>query len=79
MLLFIFSLFERRYTYKLLPEWLSDKEFACQTADASSIPGLERSPRGGNGNSLILAWEIPRTEEPDMLQFTRLKKKSDTT
>ena len=30
-----------------------------------SIPGLGRSPGGGNGNLLsILAWRIPWTEEP---------------
>ena len=33
--------------------------------DTSSIPGLGRSPGGGNGNhSSILAWRIPWTEEP---------------
>ena len=33
--------------------------------DADSIPGLGRSPGGGNGNhSNILAWRIPWTEEP---------------
>ena len=36
---------------------------------ASSIPGLGRSPGGGNGNPLrILAWGIPWTEEPGGLQ-----------
>ena len=35
------------------------------TRDAGSIPGLGRSPGGGNGNhSRILAWKIPLTEEP---------------
>ena len=33
------------------------------------IPGLGRSPGGGHGNpSSILAWKIPRTEEPGWLQ-----------
>ena len=33
---------------------------AEDTGDASLIPGLERSPGGGNGNLLkYLAWEIP--------------------
>ena len=37
--------------------------------DTSSIPGLGRSPGGGHGNPLsILAWRIPRTEEPGGLQ-----------
>ena len=32
--------------------------------DPGSIPGLGRSPGGGNGNPLsVLAWRIPWTEE----------------
>ena len=39
--------------------------------DLSSIPGLGRSPGGGNGtHSSILAWRIPRTEESGGLQST---------
>ena len=35
----------------------------------SSIPGLERSLGEGNENPLsVLAWKIPRTEEPSGLQ-----------
>ena len=41
---------------------------AGDTGDAGSIPGLGRSPRGGNGKHFsILAWKIPWTdgnEEP---------------
>jgi len=34
------------------------------TRVVDSIPGLERSPGGGNGNPLhILPWEIPWTAE----------------
>jgi len=34
-----------------------------------SIPGLGRSPEGGNGNPpQYLSWEIPWTEEPGGLQ-----------
>ena len=34
-----------------------------------SIPGLGRTPGGGNGNPLkYLAWEISWTEEPGVLQ-----------
>ena len=34
-----------------------------------SIPGSGRSPGGGSGTpSNILAWEIPRAEEPGGLQ-----------
>ena len=29
-----------------------DKESACNSGDLNSIPGLGRSPGGGNGNSL---------------------------
>ena len=41
--------------------------------DVGSMPGSGRSPGGGNGNLLqysssILAWKIPRTEEPGGLQ-----------
>ena len=28
------------------------KEYACSAGDLGSIPGLERSPGGGNGNPL---------------------------
>ena len=42
---------------------------AAVNADVGSIPGLARSPGGGNGNPLhILAWRIPWTEEPGGLQ-----------
>ena len=37
------------------PQWLSGKESTCiaeATEDSGSIPGLGRSPRGGNGNPL---------------------------
>ena len=37
--------------------------------DMGSVPGLGRSPRGGQGNPpKILAWRIPWTEEPGGLQ-----------
>ena len=39
------------YTYGL-PRQLSSKELACQCRRCSSIPGLGRSPEGGNGNPL---------------------------
>ena len=38
--------------YNIIPQWLSGKESACNAGDASLIPGLERSPAGGNGNLL---------------------------
>ena len=41
---------------------------AGDAGDMGSIPGLGRSPGGGNGNPLsISAWEIPWTEEPGRL------------
>ena len=33
-----------------LPWWFSGKVFACNAGDAGLIPGLGRSPGGGNGN-----------------------------
>ena len=39
------------HTYGL-PEWLSDKESACQAGDVGLIPGLGISPGKGNGNPL---------------------------
>ena len=34
------------------PKWLSGKESPADAGDAGWIPGLERSPGGGNGNPL---------------------------
>ena len=42
------------------------------TGDMGLIPGLGRSPGGGHGS--ILAWRIPRTEEPGRLQPMGLQK-----
>ena len=40
--------------------------------DLGSIPGLGRSPGGGNGNPFsIFAWRIPWREEPGRLQSIR--------
>ena len=46
------------------------KNLPANAGDVSLIPGLERSPREGNGNTLhrILAWEISWTEESGGLQ-----------
>ena len=42
---------------------------AGDVRDMGSIPGLGRSPGGGNTtHSGILAWKIPWTEEPGGLQ-----------
>ena len=40
----------------------------ANAGDPNSIPRSGRFPGEGNGNSSILAWEIPRTEEPGGLQ-----------
>ena len=39
----------------------------ANAGDAGSTPGLGRSPGGGSRSS-ILAWRIPRTDEPGELQ-----------
>ena len=69
------------YTY-IYHMGLSDgsvlKEPAYNAGDARDtgwIPGLGRSPAGGNGNLLsILAWRIPWTEEPHRLQCIGLQR-----
>ena len=51
------------------PGGLVGKESVCNTGDLGLIAGSGRSPGEGNGtHSNILAWEIPRTEEPGGLQ-----------
>ena len=55
---------------KGFPGGSDGKESACNAGDPSSIPGLGRSAREGNGNPLsILAWRISSTEEPGRLLF----------
>ena len=52
-----------------LPGGSDSKEAACNAGDLGLMPGLERSPGGGQGNhSNILAWRIPWTEESGGLQ-----------
>ena len=47
------------------------KASACNAGDWGLIPGSGRSPGGGNGYpSSILAWRIPKMEEPGRLQST---------
>ena len=51
------------------------KESACSAGDPGLTPGLGRSPGEGNGNhSSVLAWKIPWTEEPGVLQSTELQR-----
>ena len=47
------------------PDGSDGKESARNAEDLGSIPGLGRSPGDGNANQFsILAWRIPKTEEP---------------
>ena len=50
------------------------KASAYNAGDIGSIPGSGRSPGEGNGNSSILAWKIPQTEEPGGPQSMGLQK-----
>ena len=51
------------------------KESTCNAGDTCLIPGSERAPGGRNGNpNIILAWEIPWSEEPSGLQFMGLQR-----
>ena len=57
------------------PRWLSGKESVCIARDACSIPGLERSPGEGIGNSpQCSCLGNPRTEDPGRLWFTGLQR-----
>ena len=48
---------------------------AGDARNVGSTPGSRRASGEGNGNhSNILAWKIPRTEEPGGLQFMGLQK-----
>ena len=52
------------------PSGSGSKVFACNAGDLDLIPGLGRSPREGNGNSLQCSClENPWTEEPGGLQL----------
>ena len=53
--LFSFSKFSNALNEKVefegLLQWLSGKGFACNAGDVSWIPGKERSPGEGSGNT----------------------------
>ena len=52
-----------------LPRWLSGKESPANAGDVGLIPGWEDPlEEEVAAHSIILAWEIPRTEEPGRLQ-----------
>ena len=51
------------------------KQSTCSAGDQGSIPGSGRSlEKGMATHSSILAWRIPRTEEPGRLQTMGLQK-----
>ena len=59
---------------RAFPWWLRQQS-ACNAGNLGSIPGLGRSPGGGNTtHSCILAWEIPWIEEPGGLQSMVLQR-----
>ena len=50
-----------------------------ETWDEGSVPGLKRSPEGGNGHPLQCSClESPRAEEPGRLQSTGLTESDRT-
>ena len=51
-----------------------NRESACNEGDLGSIPGLERSPGGGQLTSVFLPGESPWTEEPGGLQSMGLQR-----
>ena len=66
-------LFIKRYipnTSKKLPRWRSGKESTCQCRRCEFNPWVRKDPLEEEmaTHSSILAWEIPRTEEPGGLQ-----------
>ena len=60
-----------------LPRWLSSEESACNARDTGSIPGLGRPLEKGTATpSSIVAWEIPLSEEPGVLQSMGLQRQT---
>ena len=56
-------------------QWLGGKESTCNEGNVSSIPGLKDPLEEGMAtHSRILAWKIPWTEEPGMLQSMELQR-----
>ena len=48
--------------------WFSGQESVANAGDMGLIPGLGKFLRVENGNSSILAWEIPWAKKPGRLQ-----------
>ena len=62
------------WSYTCFPGGSEVKESTCSAEDPGLIPGLRRSPGEGGGiHTSILAWRIPRTEEPGRLQSKGLQ------
>ena len=61
---------------KAFPAGSDGRESTCSAGSPGLIPGLGRSPGGGNDNPLqyILAWRTPRTEEIGRLQSMGLQR-----
>ena len=54
-----------------LPWWLSGKESACNAGHTSSIPGSQRSPARGHGNSLQYScWENTMDRERSLAGYS---------
>ena len=70
--------FKDIYNANGLPHWLSDKESTCSAGDtgdmASALDGEDALEKEMATHSSILAWEIPRIEEPDGLQSMESQK-----
>ena len=65
------------YTYIHTPDLYVyvAKDSTCNAGDPGLIPGLGDPLEKGMGtHSSILAWKIPRTEEPGGLQFMALQR-----
>ena len=59
-----------------LPRWLSDKEFACHCRKHGFHPWVGKVPpeEGMATQSSILAWEIPWTKGPGVVQYMGLQR-----
>ena len=65
----IFMVIDMFYWLIWLPRWLSSKESTCNAGDVGLIPGLGKSPGGGNDNPLQYSClENPWTEQPGRVQ-----------
>ena len=61
--------FSLKYLLKGFPGGSDGKESACNAGDPGSILGSGRAPgEGMTTHSSVVAWRIPRTEEPGGLQ-----------